>query len=56
MDLLFDHKKPDLYRVELGFIILVRGIFRGFPFPVQHRRELIEQLLMPLRKAINSYV
>jgi hypothetical protein len=48
-------KNPMSIGSNLDSFTWLGGIFRGFPFPVQHRRELIEQLFMPLRKAINSY-
>jgi hypothetical protein len=49
-------KNPISIGSNLDSFTWLGGIFRGFSFPVQHRRELIEQLFMPLRKAINSYV
>jgi four helix bundle protein len=45
MELLFDHEKLDVYRVELGFITwLAEFMDEASHSPVQHRRELIEQL------------
>ncbi len=45
MELLFDHEKLDVYRVELGFIAwLAEFMDETSHSPIQHRRELIEQL------------
>jgi four helix bundle protein len=44
-ELLFDHEKLDVYPVELGFVAwLGEFMDETSHSPIQHRRELIEQL------------